>query len=405
MVFDEQELKNLIKKHKLKTQGDLRNLLKQFSKDLFETMLKEEFDDHLGYEKYDKENKTTDNSRNGQSSKVLKTDFGNLEINMPRDRKSTFKPIVIPKGSRILEGFEEKVLYLYSHGVTQRDICGYVEDIYGIQLSPEAVSSIIESVTDKVQEWQNRSLKEFYTVMFMDAIIFKVRQNGQVKNMAVNTLVGIDIDGKKEIIGYWTCENESAKFWLNVLNDLKSRGVKDVLIFCVDGLKGFPEAIKATFPQSDIQRCIVHQIRSSTKYVNYKDRKTVCADLKGIYQASTEDEALHNLEVFQQKWNAKYPYISQSWLNNWDTLSTYFKYPNEIRRLIYTTNTIESINSIFRKLTKNRNAFPDEMSLFRLLYLGNDELMKKWTMPIRDWNLIFSQLCIIFEERIQKYAK
>lgn len=405
MIVQENILKELIKKHSIKTTGDLKGLISQLSKDIIEIMLKTELENHLGYSPYDKEHKNTDNSRNGHSSKVLKSDFGNLQIKMPRDRKSTFTPIVIPKGSRVLEGMEEKILYLYSHGVTQRDICSYIEDIYGCQISADAVSSIVMSVSGKVDEWLSRPMKDFYSVIFMDAIVFKVRQNGQVKNMAINTLIGIDIEGKKDILGFWSCENESAKFWLSVLNDLKSRGIKDVLIFCIDGLKGFCEAIKATFPASEIQRCIVHQIRYSTKYVNYKDRKQLCADLKKIYQSDNENQALAALDDFCRKWDKLYPYVSKSWKDNWANLSTFLKYPNEIRRLIYTTNTIESVNSLFRKFTKNRSAFTDEMSLYRLLYLGAESILKKWTMSIQNWSLIFSQLNIIFEERIKPYVK
>jgi len=405
MLLKKDELKRVLKEHNIKTESDMRDLVKALSAQLVETMLQGEIDDHLGYAPYETETKTSDNNRNGYSKKTLKSDLGNLEIKIPRDRKSEFKPIIVPKNSRVLAGFEEQILSMYSLGMSQRDISGHIEKIYGCQISADAISSIVESVSEKVSEWQNRSLKEIYTVIFMDAIVFNVKQDGRVKNMAINVLVGIDINGIKEIIGFWSCENESAKFWLTVLNDLKSRGVKDVLIFCIDGLKGFGNAIKATYPDSDVQRCIVHQIRYSAKHINYKERKDLCNDLKPIYQAIDEKEALKALDKFSEKWDFKYSYISKSWRANWDELSTFFKYPNEIRKLIYTTNTIESANSIFRKITKNKGHFNDESSLYRLLYLGLDSINKKWSKPILNWGLIFDQLCIIFDQRLKPYIK
>jgi len=405
MLLKQDELKRVLAEHNIKTETDMRALVKALSAQLIETMLQGEINDHLGYAPYEIESKTSDNNRNGYSKKTVKSDLGNLEIKIPRDRKSEFKPIIVPKNSRVLAGFEDQILNMYSLGMTQRDICAHIEKIYGCQISADAISSIVESVSSKVSEWQSRSLKEIYTVMFMDAIVFNVKQDGHVKNMAINVLVGIDINGIKEIIGFWSCENESSKFWLTVLNDLKSRGVKDVLIFCIDGLKGFGNAIKATFPDSEVQRCIVHQIRYSIKYISYKERKTLCADLKLIYQAHDEKQALKALDEFSEKWDSKYSYISKSWRNNWDELSTFFKYPNEIRKLIYTTNAIESANSIFRKITKNRNHFNDEASLYRLLFLGIDTLSKKWKQPILNWGLIFDQLSIIFDQRLKQYIK
>lgn len=398
-------LRKMIKRMQAKTPEDLRGIMTNLSKELIEIMLEEELTNHLGYESHDKVNKHTENSRNGSSGKTLKSDFGNLSIVMPRDRDSSFKPIVIPKSSRMMEGMEEKILSLYAMGVTQRDICKFTEDIYGCQLSPEAVSNIVDAVEEKVREWLSRPLKEIYSMIFMDAAVFNMRINGQVRNMAVNILLGVDLDGKKDILGFWTCENESSKFWLTVLNDLKSRGVKDVLFFCVDGLKGFGNAIKAVYSESEVQRCIVHQVRYCTRFVNYKDRKELCDDMKKIYKADNEEQALVALEELAKKWDGKYPYISKSWRNNWDELSTFFKYPNEIRRLIYTTNAIESFNSLLRKYTKNRGAFMNEMSLYKLIYLASDKLMKKWSMAIKNWGLIFSQLNIMFPERLAGYVK
>jgi putative transposase len=403
--LEQRELvEKLIKKTQAKTPQDVRALLTRLSKEMFEVMLEKELKNHLGYDYHDKENKQTVNSRNGSSTKTLKSDFGNLSIVMPRDRDSSFKPIVIPKGSRMLEGMEEKILSLYAMGVTQRDICKFTEDIYGCELSPEAVSDIVAAVEEKVKEWLMRPLKEAYAMIFMDAAVFNIRMNGAVKNTAVNVLLGVDLYGRKDILGFWTCENESAKFWLSVLNDLKSRGVKDTFFFCIDGLRGFSQAIKAVYPESMIQRCIVHQVRYCTRFVNFKDRKELCEDMKKIYRADNEEQALIALDELAKKWDGKYPYVSKSWRENWAELSTFFAYPNEIRRLIYTTNAIESFNSLLRKYTKNRGAFMNEMSLYKLIYLASEKLMKKWSVAIKNWGLIFAQLNIMFPERMAVYV-
>lgn len=401
----EKALQTLIRTSKAKTGGDFKELMTTISQELLNTMLKEELNSHLGYERHDSLNKNTDNSRNGTTNKTLKSDFGNLSIVMPRDRDSSFKPVVIPKGSRVLESMEDKILHLYAMGVTQRDICSFTKDVYGCEISPEAVSSIVDAVSEKVTEWRSRPLKEMYSVIFMDAIRFNMRVNGHVKNVAVNILLGIDIHGKKDVLGFWTSETESAKFWLTVLNDLKSRGVKDALFFCVDGLRGFTDAIKAVYPESEVQRCIVHQVRYCTMHVSYRDRKELCDDMKKIYKADNEEQALLALDQLAEKWDKKYPYISKSWRNNWNELAVFFKYPNEIRRLIYTTNAIESLNSILRKYTKNRGSFMDEMSLYKIIYLATDKITYKWRTTIKNWGLIFSQLNIIFPERLEKYIK
>ncbi len=398
-------LQKLIKRAQAKTPQDLRTILTNLSKEMIEIMLEEEMTSHLGYESYDKSKKQTPNSRNGTSCKTLKSDFGNLSITMPRDRDSSFKPVVIPKGSRMMEGMEEKILSLYAMGVTQRDICKFTNDIYGCELSPEAVSDIVAAVEEKVNEWLLRPLREKYAMIFMDAAVFNIRMNGAVKNTAVNVLLGVDLYGRKDILGFWTCENESAKFWLTVLNDLKSRGVKDVFFFCIDGLRGFSQAIKAVYPESKIQRCIVHQVRYCTRFVNFKDRKELCDDMKKIYKADNEEQALIALDELARKWDGKYPYVSKSWRDNWDELATFFAYPNEIRRLIYTTNAIESFNSLLRKYTKNRGAFMNEMSLYKLIYLASERLMRKWSMAIKNWGLIFAQLNIMFPDKLSGYVK
>jgi len=398
-------LQKLIKRAQAKTPQDLRTILTNLSKEMIEIMLEEEMTSHLGYESYDKSKKQTTNSRNGTSGKTLKSDFGNLSITMPRDRDSSFKPVVIPKGSRMMEGMEEKILSLYAMGVTQRDICKFTNDIYGCELSPESVSDIVAAVEEKVSEWLLRPLREKYAMIFMDAAVFNIRMNGAVRNTAVNVLLGVDLYGRKDILGFWTCENESAKFWLTVLNDLKSRGVKDVFFFCIDGLRGFSQAIKAVYPESNIQRCVVHQVRYCTRFVNFKDRKELCDDMKKIYKADNEEQALIALDELAKKWDGKYPYVSKSWRDNWDELATFFAYPNEIRRLIYTTNAIESFNSLLRKYTKNRGAFMNEMSLYKLIYLASERLMRKWSMAIKNWGLIFAQLNIMFPDKLSGYVK
>lgn len=398
-------LQKLIKKAQAKTPQDLRTMLTNLSKEMIEIMLEEEMTSHLGYESYDKSKKQTANSRNGTSGKTIKSDFGNLSITMPRDRDSSFRPVVIPKGSRMMEGMEEKILSLYAMGVTQRDICKFTNDIYGCELSPEAVSDIVAAVEEKVNEWLMRPLREKYAMIFMDAAVFNIRMNGAVRNTAVNVLLGVDLYGRKDILGFWTCENESAKFWLTVLNDLKSRGVKDVFFFCIDGLRGFSQAIKAVYPESKIQRCIVHQVRYCTRFVSFKDRKELCDDMKKIYKADNEEQALIALDELGKKWDEKYPYVSKSWRDNWDELATFFAYPNEIRRLIYTTNAIESFNSLLRKYTKNRGAFMNEMSLYKLIYLASERLMKKWSAAIKNWGLIFAQLNIMFPDKLSGYVK
>jgi len=398
-------LQKILKKAQAKTPQDLRTILTNLSKEMIEIMLEEEMTNHLGYESYDKSKKQTTNSRNGTSGKTLKSDFGNLSITMPRDRDSSFRPVVIPKGSRMMEGMEEKILSLYAMGVTQRDICKFTNDIYGCELSPEAVSDIVAAVEEKVSEWLLRPLREKYAMIFMDAAVFNIRMNGAVRNTAVNVLLGVDLYGRKDILGFWTCENESAKFWLTVLNDLKSRGVKDVFFFCIDGLRGFSQAIKAVYPESKIQRCVVHQVRYCTRFVNFKDRKELCDDMKKIYKADNEEQALIALDELAKKWDGKYPYVSKSWRDNWDELATFFAYPNEIRRLIYTTNAIESFNSLLRKYTKNRGAFMNEMSLYKLIYLASERLMRKWSMAIKNWGLIFAQLNIMFPDKLSGYVK
>jgi putative transposase len=382
----------------------LNDFLRQINKEVLETLLDGEITSHLGYENNDKSEKETENRRNGYTKKNVNSSNGEITIDVPRDRNSEFEPIIVKKREKDISGFEDKIISMYALGLTTRDIQKYVMDIYGYEISADAVSIITNKVLDKVKEWQSRPLNEIYPIIFMDAMFLKIRKDSVVKNMAVYGIIGITIDGLKECLGLWIADTESSKFWLMVLNELKNRGVKDVLIFAVDNLAGISEAIRTVFPQAEIQKCIVHQIRSSLTYVSWKDRKEAAKDLGKIYKSSTEEKAMIELEDFKQKWDKKYPHIGAGWERNWSELSTFFKYPEEIRRIIYTTNPIESFNCQLKKVCRNRNSFPNEESVHKLLFLAVENLSKKWTMKIRDWGLIFAQLSVLFEERIKKYV-
>jgi len=384
-MLEKDELKKLLKEKKIKSLDDFNTFMRDISKEVLETLFDGEMSDFLGYEKYDHKTKETDNSRNGHSPKQVKSKFGAIDLEVPRDRKSDFEPAVVKKRQRDISGLEEKIVSMYAKGMTTRDIQAHIDDIYGYELSPETISNITDKVLEKAREWQARPLKELYSIVFMDAMFLKMRTEGHVRNVAVYAIVGIDFEGVKEVLGLWIAETESSKFWLTVLNEVKNRGVEDILIFSVDGLAGISEAIRAVYPQAEIQRCVVHQIRNSLKYVSWKERKIVARDLKGVYKAATEKEALSALEAFEKSWNKKYPHIAASWRRNWGELATFFKYPAEVRTLIYTTNPIESLNRGLKKVTKTRSVFPNEDALFKLLYLAVGDISKKWTMRIRDW--------------------
>ena len=368
-------------------------------------MLEGELTDHLGYEKHDYANKTTTNSRNGHSSKKVRSDFGEIGINVPRDRKDNFEPVVVKKGSKSLGGLEEKIILMYSRGMSERDISHFIEETYNYTLSSQSISNTISQISEDVNQWQDRPLNPFYVALFLDAIVYKVKRDGVIKNIAVYSILGIDLEGKKDILGLWAGKNESSKYWLRLLNELKSRGVEDILICCVDGLNGFPEAINTVFPDTDVQQCIVHQIRNSLKFVSYKDRKAIALDLKRVYKAHSVESAEVELDNFSEIWDEKYPYISKSWRDHWTELMSYYKYPNEIRKVIYTTNSIESFHRSLRKITKSKPVFPSDNSLMKLLYLITNNVTKKWTMPIRNWGMIYSQQSIMFEERLAKFEK
>jgi putative transposase len=376
-------------------------LLKQLTKALLERAMEAELTHELGYEKSDKSSvKENGNRRNGTTPKTVKSKHGEIELSIPRDRQSEFEPVIIKKHQRRFDGFDDAILSLYSRGMSTRDIKAHLEEIYGVEISPDLISSVTEAVIEEVREWQTRPLEAVYPIVYLDALRVKIRYEGTVQNRCIYLAIGVNVEGKKETLGLWTAESEGAKFWLGVLTELNNRGVKDIFIACVDGLKGFTEAIESVFPQTITQLCIVHQIRNSLTFISYKDRKAVVSDLKPIYTAVTEDEALFALELFGEKWNGKYPLIAKSWQANWQRINPMFALPKEIRKAVYTTNVIESLNYSLRKITKTRAAFPNEEAAIKLLYLGLQNASKKWTMPIQNWSLAMNQMAILFEGRM-----
>jgi len=375
-------------------------LLKQLTKQLLERAMQAEMTDHLGYEKNAPSRNKSGNTRNGSYPKKIKGDFGELDIAVPRDRDSSFEPAILPKGQSRFTGFDDKIIALYARGMTTRDIQAHLEEIYGVEISPPLVSQVTKAVQEEIVLWQNRPLDEIWPIVYLDAIRVKVRQDNRVINKAVYLAVGVNLDGLKEVLGLWTAETEGAKFWLQVVTELKNRGVKDIFVACVDGLKGFPEAIETVFPDTQVQLCIVHMVRHSLNYVSWKQRKEVATDLKAIYSAPTIDEAEYHLERFEEKWNGSHPMISKSWRNNWERITPLFSYPPEIRKAIYTTNAIESVNMSLRKVTKNRGSFPNDESMIKLMYLALQNISKKWTMPIHNWRSALNQFSIMFEERM-----
>ena len=395
-----EKIRELLQSSGISSMEDIQNLFKETIAEFMENGLDAELEDELGYSRYDYRNKNTDNSRNGHSSKTLRTSFGDVEVSVPRDRKGEFEPQLLKKNqTSISQDIEEKILSMYAKGMTTSDIEEHIRDIYGIDVSDTTVSRITDKILPVAKEWQQRPLETVYAVVFMDAIHYHVRSEGRIIKKAVYIAIGIDLDGKKDVLGMWVGENESAKFWATVLNGLKNRGVEDIFIACTDNLTGFSSAIEAVFPNTEIQNCIIHQLRNSSKYVSYKDLKALMADLKAVYAAVDEDSALTALDIFAENWDKKYPKISQSWRDNWANLSTYFKFPQEVRRLIYTTNTIEGFNRQLRKVTKSKSVFPIDDSLLKMLYLAMMDITKKWTGRRQDWSKIYAQLTIFFEER------
>ena len=395
------KIRELLQASNISSMEDIQNLFKETIAEFMENGLEAELDDELGYSRYDYRNKDTDNSRNGHSSKTLRTSFGDTEISTPRDRKGEFEPQLLKKNqTSISQDIEEKILSMYAKGMTTGDIEAHIRDIYGVEVSDTTISRITDKILPVAKEWQQRPLETVYAVVFLDAIHYHVRSEGQIVKKAVYIAIGVDLDGKKDVLGMWVGENESAKFWATVLNSLKNRGVEDIFIACTDNLTGFSTAIEAVYPRTEIQNCIIHQLRNSSKYVSYKDLKGLIADLKAVYAAVDEPSALNALDAFSNHWDKKYPKISQSWRDNWSNLSTYFKYPQEVRRLIYTTNAIEGFNRQLRKVTKSKSVFPTDDSLFKMLYLAMVDITRKWTGRRQDWSLIHAQLAVFFADRM-----
>lgn len=381
--------------------NDVQEMLKDLLGDTLQGMLEAEMEQKLGYSKYDCQNKNTDDSRNGYSKKTVTSSMGPIDLDIPRDRKGEFEPQIVKKNQTDISNIEDQVLSMYAKGMTTRDISSHLRDVYGVDASAEMISHMTDRILPIAKEWQNRPLERKYAIVFMDAVHFNVREDNRTIKKAVYVAIGVKLNGTREVLGMWIGGNESAKYWLSVLNEIKNRGVEDIMIVSVDGLSGFSDAIHAVFPLAEIQRCIVHQIRYSTKFISYKDKKAFMADLKRVYKADTEDLALIALDELEEAWGKKYPASISSWRNNWAQLSTYFKYPGEIRRLIYTTNSIENFNRQLRKVTKAKTIFPTDDALFKSLYLAMMDATKKWTGKAWDWGQTLDQLCIYFGNRIQ----
>lgn len=393
-------ISGLLEHYKPETAQDVQEMLKDLLGDTLQGMLEGELEDELGYSKYDYSNKDTDNSRNGYSKKNVVSSMGEICLDIPRDRKGEFEPQIVKKNQTDISNIEDQVLSMYAKGMTTRDISDHLKTVYGVDASAEMISKMTDRILPIAKEWQNRPLDRKYAVVFMDAIHYNVRQDNAIVKKAVYIAIGIKLNGSKEVLGMWVGGNESAKYWLGVLNEIKNRGVEDIMIVSVDGLTGFGDAIHAVFPQTEIQRCIVHQIRYSTKFISYKDIKAFMADLKRVYQATTEEIALQELDKLEEKWGGRYPSSVASWRNNWPQLATYFKYPPELRKIIYTTNSIENFNRQLRKVTKSKTIFPTDDALFKMLYLSMIDITKKWNGKPWEWGKILEQLCIYFEGRI-----
>ena len=399
-LVSKEQMRKYIKEGNLKDLADVQAMVKELFASAVQEMLEAEMDTHLGYTKHDTKNKQTENSRNGHSKKTVDSELGEMTLDVPRDRQGEFDPVLVKKHQKRMPSIEEQVIALYARGVSTRDIQAHLHQIYGIEISPTLVSNLTDRLLPRIQEWQNRPLQPIYAVVFLDAIHYKVRQDGHVQNKAAYMVVGIDLSGQKDVLGMWIGEHESAKFWLSVLTDLKARGVQDVLVFSTDNLKGFSEAIAASFPKADVQKCIVHQIRNTLKFVSYKDYKAVTASLKPVYQAPTEEAALLELDRFEQEWGGKYPLSVRTWRENWAELATIWRYPVEMRRIMYTTNIIEGYHRQLRKATKGKSIFPNDEALTKMLYLATMEVTRKWTMRIQNWGQILGQLAIYFGERV-----
>lgn len=403
-LFTKEQARTWLRENNLKDGKSIETAFIAEIKDVLQEALEDEMSCMLGYSRYDWKNKNTDNSRNGHTKKTVRSQFGEMNLQIPRDTKGEFEPIIVKKHERTISTeLEDMIISLFAQGMSNRDIEFHMKKIYEIDVSPEMVSRITDKILPIGKEWQNRPLYEIYPIIYLDGIMFNVNQDGQVIKKTAYVVYAITVEGQKDIVGIWIGETESSKFWMSILSDLRNRGVKDILIASIDGLTGFEDAIRAAFPKTEIQRCIVHQIRNSTRFVNYKDRKEFCKDMKEIYTAPNEEAGLTALDRFEEKWGGKYSYAIKSWRANWQSLSTFFKYPPDIRRLIYTTNPIENLNRRIRKITKTKSSFPTDESLFKILYLIVMDISEKWTMPLRDWGIILNQLRVYFGERVDVY--
>ena len=403
MAIAKEQIRQIITENNFTNVADVYAYLKEGFKDILQELMEAEMDAVLGYEKNQKGNIVSTNKRNGYSTKTLKSQYGEFPIDIPRDRNGEFEPKLIPKYQRDISGIEEKVISLYARGMSTRDIHDQLQDLYGIELSAEMVSKITDKILPEIKEWQARPLNPVYPFVFMDCIHYKVREDGRILSRAAYVIMGVTIEGYKEILSITVGANETSKFWLGMLNDLKNRGIKDVLFFCVDGLPGFKEAIQAVFPSAQVQRCVIHMLRNSFKYINYADLKKFSADFKNVYNAPNESIALDELEIVREKWGKKYPYAISNWENNWEDVNSFFQFPDEIRRIMYTTNIIEGLNRQYRKVTKTKSVFPSDTSLEKMLYLASGNITQKWTQRYRNWDQVIGQLIILYEERLTPY--
>jgi transposase-like protein len=404
-ILSKEQLREIIKENHLATADDVQNMLKEMFAETLQELLEAELDTELGYPKNGSSPEGSTNRRNGHTKKSVRSQYGELELAIPRDREGDFEPAVVKKHQKEVAGIEEQILALYAKGVTVRDIQAHLNQLYGIDVSPTLISNVTNRIMPLIRDWQARPLQQAYAIVFLDAIHYKVKQEGHIVNKAVYMVIGIDFDGNKDVLGMYIGEHETSKFWLTVLNELKNRGVEDILICCADNLTGFSEAITACFPKTEIQKCIVHQIRNSIRYVSYKDTKKLLASLKPVYTAPSEDAALSALDEFDKIWGTRYPLVVQSWRRNWGEIATFFKFPPEIRKLIYTTNMIESYHRQLRKVTKGKSVFPSDESLLKMLYLVTQDVMLHWTGRIHNWGQILLQLSVFFPDRVKSFLQ
>ena len=403
MPVAKEQIRQIISENNITSVADVYSLLRDSFKDILQELMEAEMDATLGYEKNQKGDLQSGNKRNGHSARTLKSQYGEFQIDIPRDRNGEFEPKLVPKYQRDISGIEEKVISLYARGMSTRDIHDQLKDLYGVELSAEMVSKITDRILPQAREWQTRPLHAVYPFVFMDCIHYKVREDGRILSRAACVVLGVTTEGYKDILSITVGANETSKFWLGMLNDLKNRGLRDVLFFCVDGLAGFKEAISAVYPDAQIQRCVIHMLRNSFKYVNYQDLKKFSSDFKAVYNAPTEAAALSELETVRDRWGKKYPYAISSWEKNWEDVSSFFQFSDDIRRIMYTTNIIEGLNRQYRKVTKTKSVFPSDTALEKILYLASENVVKKWTQRYRNWDQVLSQLILLYGERITQY--